>query len=340
MQFKRRCLVPARPLVNAGFATSLLLLAACGGSGPADTDDAPARADRGDADMADSDSSALTLPAVWSTRPLPRNVRDIALAGGAASTLAVAYERGGLELFNLEAERISDLAELNVRDLSQGGYLEISQTGLVLFPGVNGNGDLAGYLYATGLDAPQEIELPVQLSAPVEGLCSRGITGSDTDIIEIAAWSDGDASITRGRIVTDGDDFDFIAATGAPSPGNATGCAFIGDDLVLEARVEAMASLVRPGSESLILLDTRGDLSTARGQVGDMALAIRDGLSVTAPANITALDALGQPFGGGYPAGVIVIAGDTGRGDQVVFVDAAPLTRAGNAGEGAASAGE
>lgn len=334
MQFKRRCLVPARTLVNAGIASSVLLLAACGGGDPATTDDAPPSATVNGMDMSNSRGPALMLPAVWSTRPLARDVRDIALAGGAASTLAVAYERGGLEFFNLEAERITDMAEVNVRALSQGGYLEISQTGLVLFPGVNGNGDLAGYLHATGLPAPQEITLPVEMSGPVAGLCSRGLGFDRSGILELAVWSDGDARVTRGTIVTDGEDFDFVPATGAPETGGATSCAFIGGQLVLSDTAEALASLTREDSEHLVTLARGGNLSAGRPGEDQTPVSIREGLSVSAPATITALDALGQPFGGGYPAGVIVIAGDTGRSDQVVFVDAAPLTRGPGAGAG------
>ncbi|MEL6955962.1 MAG: hypothetical protein AAFO88_04915, partial [Pseudomonadota bacterium] len=59
--------------------------------------------------------------------------------------------------------------------------------------------------------------------------------------------------------------------------------------------------------------------------------SIRDGISVRAPDPVRAIAALGRPRGGGYPGGLIVMAGRVGDADQAVFIDAGPLDIDGDA---------
>ena len=56
-------------------------------------------------------------------------------------------------------------------------------------------------------------------------------------------------------------------------------------------------------------------------------IRVRDGITVIAPDNPDALAAMGTMMNGGYPGGVIVIAGETGPDQhQAVFVDPSQLT--------------
>jgi len=318
MQFKRCGLVPARPFVNACLGGGVLFLAACGGGTGESADNT--------ADPASGPEAGISLPAVWSTRSLDRSVADIALAGGAASAIAVAYKGGGIQLFNLEGDRTTQIAELETDDLSQGAFMEFGETGLTVFPGITANGRLVGYAHSEGLPEPAQLDLPIETGGPVTVLCSRALGFDDDGDLEIAFRSEGNPTGTIGTLGTEGDEFVFEATRELDFPGAADGCALGSNGVEFSVGSLAMATLDREGSIYTVLLDTNGDINLARqGERAD-PIGIRRGISVTVPEPITALDALGQPLGGGYPGGVIVVGGPTGSGDQLVFIDASPMT--------------
>ncbi|MEL6955435.1 MAG: hypothetical protein AAFO88_02210, partial [Pseudomonadota bacterium] len=76
----------------------MLFLAACGEPSVEQGSDTPT----------EQEAAAPMLPAVWNTSDLEGTVSDIALAGGGASMLAIAYTGGGLEIFDLEGDRLSE----------------------------------------------------------------------------------------------------------------------------------------------------------------------------------------------------------------------------------------
>lgn len=326
MQFKRCRIVPARHLVNAALATSVLLFAACGnGSEEATAPDAENGAQAGD----------LSLPAVWSTSRLSGEVADIALAGGAASALAIAYEGRGLEFFDLEAERIAEMAPLGVLKLANGAYVDIGGTQLILFPGISDENVLSAYVYAEPLIAPQRVELPIDTNGAVHGVCARQRGSSDANVIDLAYWTlVPGGGVVRGELGVDGSDFVWTQTGTLPLPNYAENCAFDGDDIVFSGEDEAVvASFIRPGVALTVTLGDDGELSASLDGASDLGLSVRDGLSVRTPSPVVAMAALGMPFGGGYPEGLIVIAGSTGDAHQAVFVDTTLLVAASRDGE-------
>lgn len=315
MQFKRCRLVPAKPVVNAALASTLFLFAACGNGGEEPVSQDTEIAVTGD---------VVSLPAVWSTSRLQGEVADIALAGGAASTLAIAYEGRGLEFFDLEAERRAEAAPLGVRKLASGAYVDFGDTALILFPGISDENELGAYVYAEGLVAPQLVELPIEPGGDVHGVCAR--QRGSAGIIDLAYWTLAPGTgVVRGELTVEGNAFVWTETGTQPLPSIDTSCVFDGNELVFSGEGDAaLAQFDRPGIAVTLSLDAQGGLS-ASGPDGRQSVSVRDGLSVRTPTPIVAMAALGTPFGGGYPQGLIVIAGSTGEDHQAVFVDTTPL---------------
>ncbi|MEM9739309.1 MAG: hypothetical protein AAF829_05525 [Pseudomonadota bacterium] len=323
MQFKRSGLVPGRSFVNASLGAFMLFLAGCG-NGAGETPPQP----NAPAGLAANPgkSEGFSLPAVWSSRTLDRSVRDLALAGGAASAIAVAYEGGGLQFFNLDGEFTTEIAELNVAEVSAGTYLEFGDAGLVLFPGIDQDRQLTAYIHSVSLDAPVEVALPIETTGPIEAVCSRTLGSTDVGDLELAFWTPDDTIARQGTLGTDGDAFTFNAVQGTTIPEGATGCALTRQGLVFNVSGTHVAALDRKDALRLVFLIPTGRLTLADHGSDAIPLSIRDGISVKMPSQIAAMDALGDPRAGGYPGGVIVVGGLTSSGHQLVFVDTAQLT--------------
>lgn len=325
MQFKRPRLVVDRTLVNAGLAASLIFLAACGNGGEREVPEA---------DPSGSESAAetaLMLPAVWSTSALDGPVADIALAGGGASLLAVAYEGNGLELFDLEAERVAEIARFAVAELGQGTFIDLDGAELTLFPGIDTEGAFKAYLFGANLMAPAEIDLPIEANGTVAGLCATpGIPGSPV-IMQLAYWTAGQADLlVRGDLSVEEGEFAWTERNRVRAEDAISTCMDTGQ--TLEPLTGPLADAVRfqrAETERELFLSPDGALSVSVGESGGAEearpIGLRDGLSVRTPPKPVAMDALASPRGGGYPFGLIVVAGETGNGHQVVFVDAGPL---------------
>ncbi len=327
MQFKRWRLVADRTLVNAGAASLLIFLAACGGASddPGETGDgAPSTSGGGEAAGLDT----ISLPAVWSTTPLDGPVADVALAGGASSLMAVAYEGRGLELFNLEAERVADIARFAIEDLANGHFVEIDGAGLTVFPGLNREGEIKAYVYGDGLITPAEVDLPVAAQGRIHGICSTRATGEEGDVLRMGYWTqENPRQLQIGVISVNGGEFAWRDVLVSASETDIGACSLEGGAAFSEVGTGAHGALERPGIVARVTLSQAGELRAGREDQALRPLALRDGITVRAPVRPAAMAALGAPFGGGYPGGVIVVAGETGPDTyQAVFVDAGDLT--------------
>lgn len=318
MQIKGWRLSAAFPFVNAAAGLSLLFAAtACGRQEP--PEEAPAQ----DTEIA----GQIELPAVWSTRPLQGKIRDVALSSGSGAILAVAYDAGGLEFFDMEGDRLGEPARFRLKDLADGRSADIQGTQLTLFPGVTEEGALKAYVFGTGLVAPAQIDLPIPEERSVEGLCT-GEAGSQ-GLMRLAYWTMADNRTLRTGIVSQtGEDLTWTeeAATEAGFP--ITSCVFAYDTLVASPRSAATASLTRGQNAALLSIETGGPLqiSTDLGMTTS-EVSVTDGITITAPDAPTAVTAHGSLPAGGYPGGVVVIAGETSEGThQAVFVDPSAIT--------------
>ncbi len=318
MQIKGWRLSAAFPFVNAAAGLSLLFAASACGRQEAPTVD-PAQAP--------VISGQIELPAVWSTRPLQGEIRDVALSSGSGAILAVAYDAGGLEFFDMEGERLGEPARFHLKDLADGRSASIEGAQLTIFPGVTEEGTLKAYVFGSGLLGPAQIDLPIPEERMVEGLCT-GEAGSQ-GLMRLAYWTISDNRTLRTGIVSQtGDELSWTeeAATEAGFP--VTSCVFAYDTLIASPRSAASASLTRGENSALLSIEEGGQLqiSTDLGMTTN-EVAVRDGITITAPDTPTAVTAHGTLPAGGYPGGVVVIAGETSEGThQVVFVDPSAIT--------------
>ena len=320
MQFKRRRLSAAHPFVNASAALALLFSAsAC--SKAEKKVETPAESPKIAAD--------IVLPAVWSTRALQGEVSSVGISGGSGALLAVAYKAGGMEMFNLEAESVGQPALFRLKALADGAATTIGGTGITLFPGVTREGELKGFVYGEGLIAPAQIDLPVEEARAIEGLCS-GDAGSE-GILQIAYWTTlNNRELRTGIISSAGEDLVWTPGETSNVDFAITSCTYTPAQLIASPRASSAVSLVREDFDGLLSIEGEEGLSISTDLgLTSTSIGIKDGITIKAPISIDALTAMGTMRSGGYPGGVIALAGEVEPGEhRIVFVDPSFLTLA------------
>jgi hypothetical protein len=318
MQIKGWRVVAASPFVNA--AAGALLLFGLGACSRQET------APEGPP-VAAPIVGGLELPAVWSTRALEGPVRDVAMSTGGGAVLAVAYERGGLEFFDMDGERIGQPALFRLKAIADGRSTTIDDSSVTLFPAITEEGDLKGYIFSPGLLAPTQIDLPIAEERSIEGLCTGD--PSSGGLIRIAYWTLANTmSLTTGVLSENGGDLVWTPEDATLTQFPVTSCVFAYDTLVASPVAADSAALTRGPYSALLSLEDGKPLqiSTDYG-LTTTAISVRDGITIDAPRNPTAISAHGTLPAGGYPGGVVVIAGENRAGEhQVVFIDPSELT--------------
>ncbi|MAN46171.1 MAG: hypothetical protein GYB49_09795 [Alphaproteobacteria bacterium] len=322
MQFKRWRLVATSPVVNAGLGLALLFTAV----GCSKKAEAPEEAPK-----TPEIAAGVELPAVWSTRPLEGKVASIALSGGMGGLLAVAYERGGLQLINLEGEIVGEPANFRLRSLGGGHNVTINGSSVTIFPGITREGELKAYIYGEGLLAPAQVDMPVQDTHSIAGVCTGEMkTGG---LMRLAYWTTTNDRVLQTGIINEEDgEFTWDSGESTFTDFPIKSCAYTSDTLVASPRATSAASLNRGDFDALLSIEEGSGLrvSTDLGMTST-DIDIRDGITVVAPDQPDALAAKGIMMAGGYPGGVIVLAGETEPGKyQAVFVDPSQLTLAGS----------
>ncbi|MEE9381079.1 MAG: hypothetical protein V3V03_06725 [Hyphomonadaceae bacterium] len=328
MQSKRRRLRLSNSLVNAGLATLLLF-----GIGACSKQEAEV-----ETEITEASSVTLTgtveLPAVWSTEALKGPVADVALAGGYAPLMAVAFEGAGLQLFTLKAERLAEPGPYSVKHLADGQHATIDGLDVTLFPGIDRDGVLKAYVYGEGLVAPIAIDLPIEPSSRAAGLCSAPAIDDSDGLFLLAYWTELSPTILySGRIVEVNTELVWLPAEPVEAGTDAIkACMLIdGGAKTTGGAAITTTALTRPDFEALITLDGTGGLSMMHETLGNHPIKLLDGITVTAPETPVAIAALGVPRDGGYPGGLIVVAGETAPDEhKIVFVDTGVLTLLGS----------
>lgn len=322
MQFKRWRLVATSPVVNAGLGLTLLFTAvACSkkAEAPEETPPAPAIA------------AGLELPAVWATRPLDGEVASVALSGGMGGLLAVAFERGGLQLFNMDGELVGEPANFRLKSLGSGHNITIEDAPITLFPGITREGTLKAYIFGEGLMAPAQVDLPVPDDHAIAGVCSGQV--STSGLLRLAYWTTtNDRVLQTGILNTREGEFVWDSGESTFTDFSIKSCAYTSDTLVASPRATSAASLNRGTFDALLSIEENSglSLSTDLGMTST-DINVKDGITITAPSHPDAMAAMGTIMSGGYPGGVIVLAGETKPGQyQAVFVDPSVLTLAGS----------
>lgn len=320
MEFKRWRLSATSPVVNAGLGLALLFTAAACSKQEKAPEAAPEAAET---------AADVELPAVWATRKLEGPVGSVALSGGMNGVLAVAYKKGGLQLFNMQAEQLGEPMQFRVKALANGKAATIAGRTLTLFPGVTDAGEMKAYVFGEGLVAPAQVDLPVDGENSIEGVCSG--PGGSEGLMRLAFWTEKNDRVLQAGMVRERDGeltWDRGDSTFTDFP--IVSCAYTNDTLVASPRATASAATVRGSYSALLSLekDAGLSLSTDLGMTTSL-VHVRNGLTINAPKSPDAMTAMGTMLSGGYPGGLIVVAGEVSPDDnQVVFIDPSAVTLA------------
>lgn len=328
--FKRPRLSAQTFPVNAGIAGFLLFYAAsCSGpQEPADEagETAPSTSEQA-AEGAPLPANAL--PAVWSTRPLDAPIKSIGIAGGAGSTFAVAYEGGGLQIFDFDGKRITEVSDDQVRALGEGRYALLAGTPVTVFPGIDEYGDLKVWLHGGGLGDAIAYDLKGDQAGPAAGLCAAPPEGEGDALQHLAYWTeDAPQTLQVTSIRESGGELELVSESQQESDGPITACTIGAEGAkTYTDPVEAAASLRRLGRETIVLSRGDGDLHLKIGDNAPARYEILEGITIEVPLAPTAMAATGDARGGGYPGGIIVLGGVVG-GDEnrAVLIDPSRVT--------------
>lgn len=325
--FKRPHLRAAKRLVNAPLALTLLFLAtACGpGQEPVQTETVEPPVESAEpAEPAD-----LVLPAVWQTNDLGSPIASIGVAGGLSSSVAVVYEDGGLQILDLEGERITSKADMDVAAIADGRFVRLQNTAVTLYPGINGEGDLSLYIHGGELAEPLPYPLDAGTDDLIEGVCS-GAPGLDSDgILRIGFWTQGARrELKLGRLVEIGDNLVLLLDQPVQSQNDISTCVLTPTENVAYSDPALSATDLKHRNKTYRFLLDRFGGYTLITETNDVAgFEVLDGITVRPPARPVDMAGTGDARGGGYPGGVLVIAGQSNSGvHTVTYIDPSKVT--------------
>ena len=325
--FKRPRLRATSPLVNASFALALLFVTSGCGEGP------PAPAETGEeapepAPTAPLDE-ALSLPAVWNTSALDGPVASLGIAGKLGSTIAVGFEDGGLQLFNFDGDRITDKANLGVRDLGDGRYMLLAGAPVTLFPGIDQSGGLFAYIHGGDLPEPLPLDLETRNMGEAAGLCSAPPLVDSDGVLRLAFWTKVEPrKLISGRLVEVGEELVYLLDEPVTADKPISACVLEETGAtVYSAPAQDVVMLERNGRRHTLTLDTSGNYERLKPSGPPETLTIREGMSVKLPDVPTAMTGTGDARGGGYTGGLVVVAGEIESGDhRAVLIDPSAIT--------------
>ena len=342
MRIATRYLLRITHFVNALVVTVTLLVASCGQPDSAKT---PVE-----------HQTTSHLNAVWATPPTPNSIRDIAVVGGSAAIVAVAYDYSGLQIFDFNGDQLSDIAQVNVLVLADGRVFRFGDRTLIVFLGITTDSELKLYLFGAGLSVPVELDFPAEISGNVLGVCTETATDRGSpERLRMAYWTTEDplrpilGSINTVNAIGKNNEaieefvwWEEFWTNGVPretigfpprreEPFGSCWYEPTPRDHVYEPVLEPTISRAttvfsRDGQSTKLIIKESGRITAEKNGKPPRDYAVVDGISVKAPKHPTAISSLNYPTKGGYPNGAILLAGETTEGNsQVVFIDAGPL---------------
>ncbi|MEL7541642.1 MAG: hypothetical protein AAGJ51_12130, partial [Pseudomonadota bacterium] len=304
----------------------LFLATACSpGQEPAETDTAEAPVKSAES----TETGGLILPAVWQTNDLETPITSIGVAGELGSTVAVAYSDGGLQFLDLEGERVTDKAEMNVSKVADGQFMRLQDTSVTVFPGITFEGGLSLYIHGGALSEPLPYPLDAGTSSAILGLCSGAPTFERDGVMRIGFWTaDAPTELKLGRVVEVGDNLILLLDEPAVANANISTCVLTdSEDVAYSDPVLSAADLKHRNKTYRFLLDEYGGYTLIATDGAPVDFQVLDGITVRPPEIPVAMAGTGDARGGGYPGGVLVIAGETRDGvHTVTYIDPSKVT--------------
>ncbi|MEM8634528.1 MAG: hypothetical protein AAGF33_06080 [Pseudomonadota bacterium] len=319
MLFKRVRLRPGSPLVNVSLAAAVIFLAACSGNEDEPTGEA---VDNSSSQTEEVAENTLVLPAVWNTGPLHAPVKDIAFAGGIDPILLALFEDGSAQIFDLNAERLTEPAQIDASVVATGSVVTLGGISLSLFPALSEDGAPIIIAYNSALTSPNVIDLEDDIRA--RGMCLAEIpTDGAAFTIQyrpLDGTNDFADSNYRDINITPEESIQSMPGGIEAAAGPTLECASDrprSGDVVLLRRGDRFATVQLPPSGVLKVQTQPGSSRTA---------TIRDGITVRATKEPTAIAALSDVRFGNYPDGVLAVAGPLDSGEhRIALVEPGPL---------------
>ncbi|MEM7663423.1 MAG: hypothetical protein AAF292_14360 [Pseudomonadota bacterium] len=321
MTFKRVRLRPGSPVVNAGFAAAVIFLAACSGG---EDETATSPVDNQPPQTPETSENTVVLPAVWNTEPLHAPVTDIAFAGGSAPIMLALFEDGTAQVFDLNAERLTAPAPLDVSLITSGAEQTFGEDALTVFPAIDNNGTPQIVVFNSALQAPILINSDENLDEAM-GLCVSE-TPDDGALFSIVAVIDpttdsADVNAYGRIVVTEDEQFDI-----RPAPAITVTRPYIECDYNEWHREETV--FLRKGEQRSFLQFTPSGEIIAKSTLESIGkpVTIQDGITVKASKEPVTIAALTDVRFGNYPNGIIAIAGPLESGEhRITLIEPGPL---------------
>ena len=325
--FKRPHLRAAKRLVNASSALALLFLAtACSrGPEPAATDTVPDVMQP----VEQAEDGGLVLPAVWQTDDLGTPIRSIAVAGQLGSTVAVAFNDGGLQFLNFEGERVTDKSDMGVAAVADGRFTLLQGTPVTVFPGITTVGELSLFIHGGDLIEPIPYPLDPGVDGAIEGICSAAPSVESDGVLRLGFWTVAERrTLQSGRIVEVGDSLILLLDEPVQADRDISACLLTETGANVYSRPAIAAAEVNYRSKAYtFVLDSAGGYTLSNAGGEQTSFIVRDGITVQPPAFPVDMAGTGDARGGGYPGGLLVVGGETPRGDHsVTFIDPSEVT--------------
>jgi hypothetical protein len=236
--------------------------------------------------------------------------------------LAAALSGGQIQLFDLDGERLTDPVTVGAQILANGFPATLGGSQVTLFPGIGSEGDLNIYLHSPELGGAVAIDLLGDVGAI--GLCT-GEAQTDGALLEIGYWTaNAPQELITGALYEANGEFIWqpVSSTAQNTP--LGGCLLEGETNAKTGNIAGameMAVMGQTDSQTLLQLGSDGQLEKIGPDGSTGTLPIRAGISVGVPSPITSFTTLPDAQFGGYPNGVIIVAGAVAGEQKLVFVE-------------------
>ena len=326
--FKRPRLRPTHHIVNASLAAMVIFLAACSADKTETTENPP----ENNAPVTPiENANTVELQAVWATNPLTDSITSLAFVGGPQPILAASLADGGLQLFDLQGDRITAPVDLSVKRIASGQAVVLGGVALTLFPGINLNDDLSFYAYARALGDPVELDFLQGIDAA--GLCA-GPPLDDTAVMQLAYWTKATPTeLVHGHVAQDeSEELSWHPiATIKSEAGPITAC-LADAELQLATADQAdkalsLAALEKYGERFVFAQTQNGGLNMTDQRGQTRPAKVLDGITVRTPNPPRAMAVLSDVQFGNYPNGLLVLGGSVKGEIQITLIEPGNLFR-------------
>ena len=187
---------------------------------------------------------------------------------------------------------------------------------------------LAVWIHGGNLREAIPYELQISQSGRADGLCAAPPAPGSEALHRLAYWTAGSTTLLVGEINESDGELAWSSVEDIETGQLIGACTFTFDGIeVYGDSIAESSNLRHRGRETLLTLSEAGGLSVLFGDGEEQTFDITPGITVRVPDMFTSLAATGDPRGGGYPDGLIILGGTIGNSDhRAILVDPKRIT--------------